>query len=120
MHGGGGYEIYGIDFEVLNQIARLCSVLFVWYVVKTFGNVDIKCVNVIGRETLCIYILHYFFIRDGLSNWIEKVTASNNMLEVFVCLGIAITISYICIGIKKLFSFSSIFSLVLFGKTKCS
>lgn len=110
-----GGDSYGVRYESFDQLARLCSVLFVWYVIKNNTSLKIKGISTIGKNTLCIYILHYFF-KNGLGPWIEMRSDGNDFLEFLGALFFAFALSYLCIIIKRILSSSSWLSFILFGE----
>lgn len=69
----------------------------------------------IGRRTLDIYVLHYFFL-PHLPEVGDFLISSNNMiLELFVGIGLSLLIIGVCLCISNIIRISSVLSKILLG-----
>lgn len=69
----------------------------------------------VGRRTLDIYLLHYFFIPDlsFMSSYFK--TGNNVVLELLVCLGVSVLIVAICLVVSNVVRLSPFLGKYLFG-----
>ena len=74
----------------------------------------------IGKNSLYVYIFHYFLLRiiflDSLGSWFKST--HNLLLEALVSLFFAIFISYICITIGRITEYFNTLSKILYGNIK--
>lgn len=80
-----------------------------------------KCLNYIGRNTLEIYLIHYFFIFNLIpfAAFIPiNILQSSWVIELFIFLLIAVCVVCLCLGVVKLVRVSSILDSLLFGFRK--
>lgn len=78
-----------------------------------------KLLQTIGRRTLDIYLLHYFFIPEQMRNAFTIFSEYNLPLIEFVCsLTIAFLIIAVCLGISSVLRVSPTLAHFLFGAKK--
>lgn len=80
-----------------------------------------KCLNYIGKNTLEIYLLHYFFIfclMPFAALIPVDILQSSWVVELFAFLLIAVAVVCLCLGVVKLVRVSSILDSLLFGFRK--
>lgn len=106
---------YHVYFKPLYQLSRLCAVLFFYYLFKNRCYVG-QVMSNIGRESLCIYLMHYFFIK-GICSFILSKCGYISFLEISVIVMISVIISYICIIIKRILVNNRYLGFLLFGQS---
>lgn len=113
---------FGVNTGVLNKFIRLItgilSLPICFYFVKhiNFPVIVKNQLIFIGRNTLAVYLMHYYFLNAiNLSAWKE-----NNVLINIFFLIISIMVIYICIGLSKFFEINPILSTLVLGKNKKS
>ena len=113
-------------FHAINTLSerfviRLCAIiaivmLFVWRENK-FSYIE-KKLSYVGRNTLDIYVLHYFIVCNinlvTVDRWLEN--SNNYVLSIFFTLFIAIPITFISIGIGKILHRSTFVEKYIYGK----
>ena len=71
----------------------------------------------IGRHTLDIYLLHFFFLPSNLTMFGTYFqSTSNPVIELFVSLTIAILVITVCLAVSKVLRTSPILAHYLFGQ----
>ena len=76
-----------------------------------------RCMQYIGRHTLDIYLLHYFFLPRNLQMIGEFFKSyPNPTIELFVSCSFALIVIGICLLVSKVLCTSPILANVLFGK----
>ncbi len=76
-----------------------------------------KSMKYIGRHTLDIYLLHYFFLPSNLTMFGTYFqSTSNPVIELFVSLTIAILVITVCLAVSKVLRTSPILAHYLFGQ----
>lgn len=114
-HGGGFY--YGCVQGLLGVflLYRFCYFYHDFFSDKTWGG---RQLSMIGRNTLPIYLLHYFFFLGlklyGLGDDIDSHTQWFLMLAVASVLTICVT--YASLAMAKVFGLSRLMSKLLIGK----
>lgn len=69
----------------------------------------------IGKHTLDIYLLHYFFIPD-LSPFRDYIFSSSNIVfELFFGVGVALMVIAVCLVVSKVIRTSDLLGHYLFG-----
>ena len=120
----GGLFIYkeysSIDNLVmyLLQFAGIFCIIYLIYKIKDKNNVILNKLCHIGRSSLDIYILHYFFIHVAymkiIGNYFLKYP--NFIIETIVTLAYSIVIVYCSLYTGKLLRESKLISKILFDK----
>lgn len=108
-----GDNFYNISNKPIYQISRLCAVIFFYHSLRLEGKTQIM--SVLGKESLCIYLMHSFFV-TGLCNFALTKLDGNMFLMTIALFLMAIAISIICIGIKRIVGSNRLLGLLLFGK----
>lgn len=73
-----------------------------------------RCFQYIGRRTLDIYLLHYFFLPD-LKSYSYLIEASNTVVGTSICLLIAIMVVVLCLLVSSVLRVSPVMAEYLFG-----
>lgn len=107
---------------VLRYITALCGIYFsyfILFIVKPFPKVRERFVQM-GKYTLSIYVLHYFFwgmVPDNyMSLWTEMLLKSN-VQALFILVATSLLIIDICIIVTDLL-YKSKYTAFILGKTK--
>lgn len=109
---------YGMIYETLFQISRLCACVFFFYGFMNFAsNWLMNGLSVIGKETLSIYVMHYWFY-PGMGAYILSHMGGFMLFEVFAFILVAVLISVACIAIKRVVCSNQLLALLLFGQLK--
>ncbi len=78
-----------------------------------------KWLQYIGRHTLDIYLLHYFFLPRNLQAIGDFfIRYSNPTIELFVSMTLALIVICVCLLLSKMLCTSPLLGNILFGKTK--
>lgn len=104
-------HVYG---KPVYQFSRLCAVLFFYYIFQNTRFV-VKVLSFIGRETLCIYLMHYYFIK-GIYGFVFHKCGDVPLFEICSIIFVSIVISYICIIIKRMLNTNRYLGFLLFGQ----
>lgn len=111
---------YGIGNLVLYiyQLAGVLVLSFLFWKMKERKAKVLQHLAYIGRNTLDIYIFHYFFIHATYMKCIGiyLVDYPNIILELMLTGGYALIITYASIGVGKVIRSSNFLSMVLFNK----
>lgn len=76
-----------------------------------------KCLQFIGKRTLDIYLLHYFFIK-GVLNWVEKFSIDQPIILFMISILVSILVIVVCLIISKFIRTNCLLGKLLFG-AKC-
>ena len=108
---------YGIlTNEIAYQLSRFCATVFFFTVfLRVKSNWIINQLGFVGRETLCIYLIHYWFI-SGAGSWVFAHFGGTMVLQTVGFVVISIIIAMVCIVIKRVICKSSLLGLLLFGQ----
>lgn len=100
------------------QFAGIFCIIYLVYKVKDMKNSTLDRLNVIGRNSLDIYIFHYFYIHVGYMKVVGNyfLEYPNFIMETIVTLVYALIIVYCSIYTGKLLRGSKVISKVLFNK----
>lgn len=100
------------------QFAGIFCIIYLVYKIKDKKNATLDRLNVIGRNTLDIYIFHYFFIHVGYMKVVGNyfLEYPNFIMEAIVTFIYAMIIVYCSIYTGKLLRESKVISKVLFYK----
>lgn len=76
--------------------------------------------SIIGRQTLPIYLLHYFLLSGvhPLKEFIQFLSSNNSWIGYCSILALSLLIIFICLMIEKIMSISTILHSLLFGFRK--
>ena len=111
---------YGIGNLVLYiyQLAGVLVLSFLFWKMKERKAKVLQHLAYIGRNTLDIYIFHYFFIHAAYMKCIGiyLVDYPNIILELMLTGGYALIITYASIGVGMIIRSSNFLSMVLFNK----
>lgn len=103
---------------VISRYILLALTIVCFYQSRRFLNSDktlIQCIRFIGRRTLDIYFLHYFFIPD--IKWMMNIFGYNEfIIQLPVLAAIAITIIAFCLITSNLLRKSSLVTNIFFGR----
>lgn len=132
-------------FTALNWLYSLCLVIYIvsfsfWYNGKSYLYYIVafsfvfailylfisregksssfeKNLECLGRNSLDIYIYHYFFIQlvtlDGLGRWLSE--SQNLLIELLLVVGSSVLIAYLSIGIGKIIRTSDLSNSIVYG-----
>ena len=100
------------------RFAGIFCIIYLVYKIKDKKSTALDRLNVIGRNSLDIYIFHYFFIHVGYMKVVGNyfLEYPNFILETIVTLIYAMIIVYCSIYTGKLLRESKVISKVLFNK----
>lgn len=110
----GGIE-YNISNKPAYQLSRLCAVIFLYYCFKIDRPV-VSILSVIGKNSLCVYLMHYFFI-GGICDYVIIRCGNIRLFEICSFLFVSVIISIVCIIIKRLLSTNRYLGFLLFGQS---
>lgn len=109
---------YFVHLEIRLVLSILGIFSFFYFFMKNGGYMDNSRIgNVlqfIGRRTLDIYLLHFFFIRNSLS-WIENFRIESPTLIFIISIIISLVIIGICLLISKFLRTNPLLGKILFG-----
>lgn len=112
----GATELYLESNEVFRMILRCSSCLsFFCFFSKINSGIINKIFGMLGRESLCIYVIHYLFLMLCDPCKVE-VFSEPDLLQFIYFLFLSFVISYMCILVKKILSKNSFFKMYLFGE----
>ena len=116
----GTVALRSITNIVLSQAVALCAIVLMFQV---FSNISYNkpvpsSLSKIGRSTLSIYLLHYFFIFD--MKWMTPYLTTDNsvVLQLLVPMCISVLIIYICIGIEWVLKRTRFTSFCFLGRIR--
>ena len=81
-----------------------------------------RCIEYIGRHTMEIYVLHFFFIPRNM-NYLKDIIAPNNLIDTNIIIELIINsciagaIIFVTLGCAFLISENVYLKQLLFGKT---
>ena len=83
---------------------------------ETFSQENVlgRSLQYIGRRTLDIYLLHYFFLPD-LKIYSHFVETTNTVVGIFICFVIAVMVISMCLLVSSILRMSPIMSEYMFG-----
>ena len=121
----------GFKRAMLESIVSPARVVVIFYLIneiRFFGENHIISNQLakIGRHSLEIYFLHYYFL-FGMPIVLKELTQQLDMyvvrgpgatftLEIMIIVPIAVIIAYLCIFLRSIFNFTPPLSEILFGK----
>ena len=115
--------LYSIVKDLLVRYAGLFVVFLFFLTKKDFfagQNIISKMLQFVGRRTLDIYLLHYFFI--PVMPYISLYVAPSNMIIIQLVFTLFITMLIVCVCLlcSEILRCSNTLSYILFGcKVKC-
>ena len=125
VHRGGFTFDNAMMYHLYNFIGGTMALfvvfIFFYKYQNAFSNTCIigKCLQYIGRNTLAIYMLHYFFLPRNLQLIGDFfVQYSNPTVELFVTMSIAILVIVISLIANSMICTSPFLALYLFGVKK--
>ena len=104
----------GFNVELKNQLLKnvtgVCASLLLVQLCEKSNpdNRVVSLVSYVGRHTLIIYLVHYFFL--------EHIALSASLLAFCAYAMLAIIIVLFCLGIEKVMRLSEIMSFIALGK----
>lgn len=127
--------IYLAHYSYLNEALRLRTVMQIYpalagivVVVAFFRKYEAsftqerrlgRCLQYVGRRTLDVYLLHYFFLPRGLDvnkyELVGGVIAGNPILEFAVSISLSILVIGVCLIVSNVLRTSPILGHYLFG-----
>lgn len=118
-------ELHRIIYVILLNIRDLCGVFIIFAFFRKYSSAFTKekilgrALQYVGRRTLDIYLLHYFFIPLGLAS-VFTFFSDNELpsLEIFVSLFIALLIICLCLIISNVYRLSPWIEQHMFGVKK--
>ena len=82
---------------------------------KYFDNSRIgKSLQFIGRRTLDIYLLHYFFVNNSMS-WVKNIGVDSPTLIFVISITTALVIIGICLLVSNFLRTNPLLGKILFG-----
>lgn len=117
-----GSIFYLNDYLVKLEVKLALSILGIFSIFyffmkneEYFDNSHIgKALQFIGRRTLDIYLLHYFFINDSIA-WIKNIGIESPTLIFMISILTALIIISICLLISKFLRTNPLLGKILFG-----
>lgn len=117
--------IIGIVDVGVGCMCRFCGVFIVFAFFRKYSSAFTKekllgrSLQYVGRRTLDIYLLHYFFLPVGLAS-VFTFFADNELpsLEIFVSLFVALLIICLCLIISNVYRLSPWIEQYMFGVKK--
>ena len=117
---GGIFFVKGeFKYFYVNLILSVCGILSVFYFFMRNGdymdNSQIgKGLQYIGRHTLDVYLLHYFFVHNSLS-WINKLGVTSPTMRFVISILTAFVIIGITLLVSKFLRTNPLLGKILFG-----
>lgn len=93
-----------------------CAASIVLHYVFSKNLLNSKCLILLGRYSLGIYLCHFFFIHMPMIEWVQH--QFSNVLQFFILSLIAVSISGICVLIQKVVSQIAWLNGLLYGNWK--
>ena len=110
-----GYFVH-LEVRLLLSILGIFSIFY--FFMKNgeyFDNSRIgKALQFIGRRTLDIYLLHYFFVNNSMS-WIKNIGVESPTITFVISILTALVIIGICLLISKFLRTNTLLGKILFG-----
>ena len=101
----------------LNAFLFIAAIIYVFMMSEQHENTATKALSYFGRQTLEIYILHFFIIHltslEMVGNWF--VETGNVFLEIITGIIYSVIVAYICIMAGKLLHLSNFINNIVFG-----
>lgn len=101
----------------LNAFFFITAIFYVFMMMEKSNNVATRALSYLGKNTLEIYIFHFFIIQmtslEVVGIWFAE--SGNVFLEVFTGIVYSVIVAYICIWFGKLLHLSELINNVLFG-----
>ena len=101
----------------LNAFLFIAAIIYVFMMSEQHENTATKALSYFGRQTLEIYILHFFIIHltslEMVGNWF--VETGNVFLEIITGVIYSVIVAYICIMAGKLLHLSNFINNIVFG-----
>lgn len=114
--------IHAIASGIKHVVLPLCALLVVVPMfVSRESNTSVveRALEYIGRNTLDIYVLHYFIITNinlvVVDRWLQE--SGNLILSVLIVLTVSLVVTYISIGFGKVLHSSRLIEKFVFGKS---
>ncbi|MBR5550839.1 MAG: acyltransferase family protein [Muribaculaceae bacterium] len=109
---------YFVKLETKLALSILCIFSIFYFFMKNgeyFDNSRFgKALQFIGRRTLDIYLLHYFFVHSSIS-WIKNIGIDSPTLIFVISILTALVIIGICLLISKFLRTNPLLGKILFG-----
>jgi len=109
-------DLVNLEIKLLISILGIFS--FFYFFMKNGDYIDNskigKCLQFIGRRTLDIYLLHYFFIHDSMS-WVVSSGVKSPTILFIISIFISIVIIGISLLISRFLRANPLLGKVLFG-----
>lgn len=116
-----GWYFRGLQSYPLFALAALGAVIVAWMSCKEI-NPDkkiAKALGIVGRNTLPIYAIHYFFIAELPIAWHNFVNVPMGFFFQFViALCYSLIVVLLCLVIDRIISFNPLTRMLFFGETK--
>lgn len=114
----GAIELYIETNEIFRMILRFSSSLSIIYFFSKLNSNRINLVfGLLGRESLCIYVIHYSILML-CGSYMKEVFSDSDLLQFIFFIFLSFIISYICVIIKKILCKNLYFRMYLFGEFK--
>ncbi len=113
---------YAIYSNILGFLATI-AVFMLFYnfrIIIEGENLVARCLNYVGRRTLDLYMLHYFFIPSMLAYGYLFKSTGNCCLELGVIGLLTIMVTTISLSLSNILRVSTFINYWLFGGKKCS
>ena len=114
-------DMFDLKFWPLAFLCIVCVVILLITILREHENIIVrKCswINYIGRHTLDIYVLHYFFLPKGMP-CLSLLVGENDInisIELLICSAVALVVIAISLAVSYLIGYSSFLQLLLLGK----
>jgi len=110
--------LFAFNHDILVRYCGLLTLFMFFWVKQDYFNEDTivsKCLVFVGRRTLDIYLLHYFFIPQ--MHWLTPYLAPSSMLlvQLFLSLFISALIVAVCLLCSEIIRSSNLLAHFCFG-----
>lgn len=106
--------------EFSNMYLRLSGTISLVMIFKQFNRTKLlDFFSIFGKETLAIYLLHFFFIR-GIANDMQYFNQVSPFIQILICIILSIIIATVCIISAHIIKSNKYTSFILLGIKKLS
>lgn len=105
----------GISNEIIRQIIRLIGTLSFIYLFKNEKLISkLRFFNYYGKNTLAIYILHYYFL-EGIKSSLSAIEISSPLLLIILLCILSYIIAKLCLVVQSIITTNKYLSYIMLG-----
>lgn len=106
---------YGVSNEMSSMFLRFAATISLVILFKHFEYSKVnRLFTYLGKETLALYLLHYFFIRD-IKNSLEWIISLPPFIQLISYGSLAVIVAIACVFVTKALKSNQYLGFLLFG-----